>query len=76
MEYLATFENHTQAMRYALALNKKGIRASMMPRPRILEASCGTAVRFWTQLPPDALKRIASVQRLYRITESGYLPIG
>lgn len=46
MEYLATFPNQLQAMEYARALTRSGIPSRMMPRPRALEASCGTAVRF------------------------------
>lgn len=75
MEYLATFENHTQAIGYARALRQRRIQGSMMPRPRILEASCGTAVRIRTQLPPAVLRKIAPVQQLYRITAEGYLPV-
>lgn len=45
MEYLATFPNQLQAMEYVRALTRSGIPSRMMPRPRALEASCGTAVR-------------------------------
>ena len=51
MEYLATFPNQLQAMEYARALTRSGISSRMMPRPRALEASCGTAVRFSSRQP-------------------------
>lgn len=51
MEYLATFPNQLQAMEYARALTRSGIPSRMMPRPRALEASCGTAVRFSSRQP-------------------------
>lgn len=72
MEYLATFDNHTQAMGYARVLQRQGIPVGMMPRPRILAASCGTAVRFRSGLSPATLRRMAPIQQLYYITGEGY----
>ena len=56
MEYLATFPNQMQAVEYARALSARGIPHRLMPRPRTLEASCGTAVRFSSRLPAEALR--------------------
>ena len=61
MEYLATFPNQLQAMEYARALTRSGIPSRMMPRPRALEASCGTAVRFSSRQPVDILLTLAPV---------------
>ena len=66
MEYLATFPNQLQAMEYARALTRSGIPSRMMPRPRALEASCGTAVRFSSRQPVDILLTLAPVKTLYR----------
>lgn len=72
MEYLATFENHTQAVSYARALSRHGIPNSQMPRPRSLAASCGTAVRFVSRQSPGVLRQLGEIQKLYRITSNGY----
>lgn len=72
MEYLATFPNQMQALEYARALTRRGISNRLMPRPRTLEASCGTAVRFATGLPADTLLTLAPIKRLYRIENGGY----
>ena len=63
MEYLATFPNQLQAMEYVRALTP----SRMMPRPRALEASCGTAVRFSSRQPVDILLTLAPVKTLYRV---------
>ena len=67
MEYLATFPNQMQAVEYARALSARGIPHRLMPRPRTLEASCGTAVRFSSRLPAETLRTIAPVKALYRV---------
>ena len=72
MEYLATFPNQLQAMEYARAL----ITSRMMPRPRALEASCGTAVRFSSRQPVDILLTLAPVKTLYRVEQGSYWPVG
>lgn len=76
MEYLATFPNQLQAMEYARALTRSGIPSRMMPRPRALEASCGTAVRFSSRQPVDILLTLAPVKTLYRVEQSSYWPVG
>ena len=70
MEYLATFPNQLQAMEYARALTRSGIPSRMMPRPRALEASCGTAVRFSSRQPVDILLTLAPVKTLYRVEQA------
>ena len=72
MEYLATFPNQLQAMEYARALTRSG----MMPRPRALEPSCGTAVRFSSRQPVDILLTLAPVKTLYRVEQGSYWPVG
>lgn len=76
MEYLATFPNQLQAMEYARALTRSGISSRMMPRPRALEASCGTAVRFSRRQPVDILLTLAPVKTLYRVEQGSYWPVG
>ncbi len=76
MEYLATFPNQMQAVEYARALSARGIPHRLMPRPRTLEASCGTAVRFSGRLPAETLRTIAPVKALYRVEAGGYYPVG
>lgn len=76
MEYLATFPNQMQAVEYARALSVRGIPHRLMPRPRTLEANCGTAVRFFSRLSVDALLAIAPVKTLYRAEAGGYYPVG
>ena len=75
MEYLATFPNQMQAIEYARALGLRGIPNRMMPRPRMLEASCGTAVRFTSLQAPEILQKIAPVKSLYRIEDGKSLPV-
>ena len=76
MEYLATFPNQLQAMEYARALTRSGIPSRMMPRPRALEASCGTAVRFTSGLSGSSLRALSPVSSLYRIEGGSYRPVG
>lgn len=76
MEYLATFPNQLQAMEYARALTRSGIPSRMMPRPRALEASCGTAVRFSSGLSVSSLRALSPVSSLYRIEGGSYRPVG
>ena len=76
MEYLATFPNQLQAMEYARALTRSGIPSRMMPRPRALEASCGTAVRVSSRQPVDILRTLAPVKTLYRVEQGSYWPVG
>lgn len=76
MEYLATFPNQLQAMEYARALTRSGISSRMMPRPRALEASCGTAVRFSSGLSVSSLRALSPVSSLYRIEGGSYRPVG
>ena len=64
-----------QAIEYARALSLRGIPNRMMPRPRMLEASCGTAVRFTSLQAPGILQKIAPVKSLYRIEDGKYLPV-
>ena len=76
MEYLATFPNQLLAMEYARALTRSGIPSRMMPRPRALEASCGTAVRFSSGLSVSSLRALSPVSSLYRIEGGSYRPVG
>ena len=72
MEYLATFPNQMQALEYTRALTRMGLPNRLMPRPRTLEASCGTAVRFATAIPADVLLTLAPIKKLYRMENGGY----
>ena len=76
MQYLATFPNQMQALAYAGALSRRGIPYRLMPRPRALEASCGTAVRFSSRQPVDILLILAPVKTLYRVEQGSYWPVG
>lgn len=76
MQYLATFPNQMQALAYAGALSRRGIPYRLMPRPRALEASCGTAVRFSSVLSVSSLRALSPVQTLYRVADGAYLPVG
>ena len=60
----------------ARALTRSGIPSRMMPRPRALEASCGTAVRFSSRQPVDILLTLAPVKTLYRVEQGSYWPVG
>lgn len=76
MQYLATFPNQMQALAYAGALSRRGIPYRLMPRPRALEASCGTAVHFSSGLSVSSLRALSPVQTLYRVADGAYLPVG
>lgn len=45
-QYIATFHTHLAALMTCRNLNGKGVKATMMPVPRKLSASCGTCVRY------------------------------
>ena len=58
------------------ALSPRGIPYLLMPRPRALEASCGTAVRFTSGLSVSSLRALSPVQTLYHVADGVYLPVG
>ena len=70
MQYLATFPNQMQALAYAGALSRRGIPYRLMPRPRALEASCGTAVGF---VPAGAFSRFVALPHRGRQLPPGWL---
>ena len=45
-EYIATFHTHLSALLTSRSLTGLGVKAQMMPVPRILSSSCGTCVLY------------------------------
>ena len=70
--YLATFYNQFGAIHFYQSLGKKGIQGELAPVPRRISASCGTCVRFRTDLPLEALYRGESVKEIYRVNGSQF----
>ncbi len=71
MEYVATFFSHYDAILFAQALKARGIEAKPMPVPRRISSSCGTGVRFQTDLDVAALSR-EGLEKIYRCDAEGY----
>ena len=51
MKYLATFFSHFGAVRFNEANEKEGLETSLIPVPRYLSSSCGTAVKYESEDP-------------------------
>jgi len=50
-EYIATFHTHLAALMTSRSLTTRGVKAKMMPVPRMLSSSCGTCVRYLAEDP-------------------------
>ena len=50
-EYIATFHTHLSALLTSRTLTGLGVKAQMMPVPRVLSSSCGTCVRYLAEEP-------------------------
>lgn len=50
-DYVATFHTHLAALRTCRALSGAGVSAAMAPVPRKLSSSCGTCVRYRSEVP-------------------------
>ena len=68
--YLAIFYNHYGAIHFYQSLQKKGIQGELAPVPRRISASCGTCVRFQTNVPLPALYRGELVREIYQVNGS------
>ena len=69
-EYVATFYTHADALVSHRALTEAGLTAHMMPVPRKLSSSCGTCVRYESEMPERAL--LAEYEAIYRVCDTGY----
>ncbi|MGN0335309.1 MAG: DUF3343 domain-containing protein [Lachnospiraceae bacterium] len=72
MIYLATFYSHFGAIRFKKECGRKKIKAAAMPVPRDLSSSCGTCVRFETDLPISNFQWSDEVEQVVEILERGY----
>ena len=66
-EYIATFYSHFGAMRFQKELKAQGIQARMMPVPRSLSSSCGTAVLFQAekgQIPGNRHRELEQIVQI------------
>ena len=69
-EFIATFHTHLAAIMADRQLKALGLRSTMLPVPRALSSSCGTAVRYADDSAHiDALGEDA--ERAYRILPDG-----
>ena len=73
MIYIATFYSHFAAIRFKKECKKQNIPAEAMPVPRDLSSSCGTCVKFETQMDITAFSWSDEVEQVAEITESGYM---
>ncbi len=75
MHYIATFYTHFGALSFLKRLRDLGdSEAAMMPAPRRLSVSCGSAVRFSldfdeTTMPDD------DTESVYRIEKDEYIEV-
>ena len=69
-EFIATFHTHLAAIMADRQLKALGLRSTMLPVPRALSSSCGTAVRYAADSEHiDSLGEDA--ERAYRILPDG-----
>ena len=69
-EFIATFHTHLAAIMADRQLKALGLRSTMLPVPRALSSSCGTAVRYAADSAHiDALGE--DTERAYRILPDG-----
>lgn len=73
-EYIATFYNHFGAVRFERELHKMGAPARMMPVPRDLSSSCGTAVKFQREesVFSDFRDEHGEIEQIAEILEKSY----
>lgn len=73
-EYCAAFYTHAGAIVGHRALCRAGIRARMMPVPRLISSSCGTCVRFETDTPDPAVFT-QDLEAVYRAENGRFIPV-
>lgn len=75
MEYVATFHTHFGALSFLRRLRHLGDeKAMMIPAPRILSVSCGSAVYFTFDFDEDAMAD-DDTEGVYRVEGDDYIEI-
>ena len=72
MNYIITFYSHFGAVHFKKICQLKGLEAKMMPVPRDLSSSCGTCVRYVSDIPCPTDTYPEEAEQIVRITASGY----
>lgn len=68
--YVGTFFSHYDAIQFTHKLEAQGISSKMMPVPRKVNSSCGTAVRF--EVAEDVQRLMQEgVDQIYRVRDDG-----
>ena len=74
-EYIATFFSHFGAVRFHKLLQAADFSAELIPVPRSLSSSCGTAVRFFADDPSPEGAHWDEIEQIAAVNEKGYLPL-
>lgn len=75
MEYIATFHTHFGAFSFLRRLQDMGDEgATMIPAPRKLSVSCGSAVRFTFEFDEEAMVD-DDTEGVYRVENDDYIEI-
>ncbi len=75
MVCIATFYSHFGAMRFKKACDRRGAPARLMPVPRDLSSSCGTCVRYESDVPCPTERWPEELEQAVAVTEEGYRPL-
>ena len=70
MNWIATFYSHFGAVRYMQQCKQAGLSAKLTPVPRNLSSSCGTCVRYESELPFSAESE--EIEQIVEVLPSGY----
>ncbi len=73
MSYIATFHTHLSAMLTSRALSGAGIENRLIPVPRALSSSCGTALEY--DSAPCLELMDVDTERVYKANGDGYVLI-
>lgn len=70
-EFIATFFSHFGAIRFKKECEAKGWSAALEPVPRSLSSSCGTCVRFRSELPVPVEQPRDELEQVVRVLKDG-----
>lgn len=74
-EYIATFFSHFGAVRFHKLLKSANLTAELVPVPRSLSSSCGTAVHFFADSPKADGAHWDEIEQITLVKEDSYMPI-
>ena len=71
-QFIATFYSHFGAIRYKKTCEDMGIIAKVMPVPRSLSSSCGTCVKYESEMHIIDQNHMDELEQIVKITDNGY----